>query len=159
MTEPVTPLVAFGRTLRLRGLPIGTGRILTFCRAVAALGLTDRGSLYWAGRTSMVARREDIGPFDVAFDDWYRSLGAGEGGLTVELALPTEGAWSDDPEGIEVPAEPATSSWEPLGEGDEEAEPGDEAAIRIVASAVEVLREKSFGELTPEERAKVARDP
>ncbi len=51
-TEPLAPLVAFGRDLRARGLPVGTGRILTFCRAVAALGLTDRDSLYWAGRTA-----------------------------------------------------------------------------------------------------------
>ena len=39
---PVPQLVAFGRELRARGLPVGTGRILTFVRAVAALGLTDR---------------------------------------------------------------------------------------------------------------------
>ena len=50
--EPLGPLVAFGRELRARGLPVGTGRILTFVRAVAALGLTDRMSLYWAGRVS-----------------------------------------------------------------------------------------------------------
>ena len=48
--EPLEPLIAFGRGLRGRGLPVGTGRILTFVRAVAALGLTDRLSLYWAGR-------------------------------------------------------------------------------------------------------------
>jgi uncharacterized protein with von Willebrand factor type A (vWA) domain len=43
--------------------------------------------------------------------------------------------------------------WYRLDEG-EEAE--GEAAIRIVASAVEVLREKSFAELTEEERRRVA---
>jgi len=35
-------LVGFGRLLRQRGLPVGTGRILTFCRAVAALDRLDR---------------------------------------------------------------------------------------------------------------------
>ena len=43
--EPLEPLVAFGRELRARGLPVGTGRILTFVRAVAVVGLTDRLSL------------------------------------------------------------------------------------------------------------------
>ncbi len=57
---PLAPLVSFGRDLRAAGLPVGTGRILTFCRAIAALGLRDRDSLYWAGRTSLVARKDDI---------------------------------------------------------------------------------------------------
>src|SRR5262245_5769149 len=83
----LAPLVSFGRELRARGLPVGTGRILTFVRSVAALGLTDRSSLYWAGRASMIARREDLETYDVAFDEWYRSLG-GSGELPVELTLP-----------------------------------------------------------------------
>ena len=58
--EALASLVAFGRELRARGLPVGTGRILTFLRAVVALGLTDRTSLYWAGRVSMIGRREDL---------------------------------------------------------------------------------------------------
>src|ERR1700693_404978 len=77
--DPLSPLVGFGRDLRERGLPVGTGRILTFCRAVAAMGLSDRDSLYWSGRLSMVGRHEDIASFDEAFEDWYRSLGQGEG--------------------------------------------------------------------------------
>ena len=39
---PLPPLIVLGRDLRARGLPVGTGRILTFVRAVAALGFTDR---------------------------------------------------------------------------------------------------------------------
>src|SRR5437870_1243840 len=103
--DPLAPLVAFGRDLRSRGLPVGTGRILTFCRAVAALGLTDRDSLYWAGRTSMVARKDDIEVFDEAFDAWYRSLGGGD--LRIELSIPTsaearEFDWGEMPDDLEV---------------------------------------------------------
>ena len=68
---PLPPLVAFGRKLRDAGLPVGTGRILTFARAIAALGLTDRESLYWAGRTTMIGRKEDFAAYDEAFADWY----------------------------------------------------------------------------------------
>ena len=69
-------------------MPVGTGRILTFARAVSALGLTDRDTLYWAGRTTMIARRDDLEAYDEVFDDWYRSLRSTDD-LRVELNLPT----------------------------------------------------------------------
>src|SRR3989442_6413086 len=86
----LAPLVALGRDLRARGLPVGTGRIVTFLRAVASLGLVDRASLYWAGRVSLVASRPDLHTYDVAFDTWYRSLAPSDAELTIELSLPTE---------------------------------------------------------------------
>ena len=46
------------------------------------------------------------------------------------------------------------SEWHAL-DGDEEAE--GEAAIRIVASAMEVLRDKSFADLTEDERRRMAK--
>jgi uncharacterized protein len=155
---PVGPLVAFGRDLRVRGLPVGTGRILTFIRGVASLGLTDRASLYWAGRVSLVARRDDIEAYDRAFEDWYRSLGAGEGGLRIELDLPAPatGRADDTPDELERLVGSTAAAWRGADEG-EEPEPGDEASLRIVASAAEVLREKSFADLTEDERHRVAR--
>jgi len=154
---PLAPLVAFGRDLRARGLPVGTGRILTFCRAVAALGLTDRDSLYWAGRTSMIARRDDLDAYDAAFEDWYRSLHRGDG-PEIELTLPTASAVPvaepvDAPEDLDVTVGSTAASWRAADEGDETE---GESAIRIVASATEVLRAKTFPELSPEERARVA---
>jgi uncharacterized protein with von Willebrand factor type A (vWA) domain len=160
-SDPLAPLVEFGRDLRGRGLPVGTGRILTFCRAVAALGLADRESLYWAGRASLVARHGDIGTFDVAFDDWYRSFGRGDG-PRIELTIPPADTqhppadWGEQPNDLEITTGSTAAGWKALSDEDEEPEPGDEAAIRIVASAVEVLREKSFAELSDEERARVA---
>ena len=71
---PLQPLVALGRDLRAKGLPVGTGRILTFVRGVAAIGLTDRASLYWTARASLVASRADLDTFDATFDAWFRSL-------------------------------------------------------------------------------------
>ncbi|HET6713791.1 MAG TPA: VWA domain-containing protein [Actinomycetota bacterium] len=157
---PLLPLIGLGRDLRARGLPVGTGRILTFVRAVAALGLTDRDSLYWAGRTTMVSRRDDLEAYDVAFDDWYRSLRTTDD-LSIELNLPMpspEGDddydWGPQPDDLEIQVA-AASEWRGLDD-DEEVEPGEESSIRIVASGAEVLRSKSFGELTDEERARVA---
>jgi uncharacterized protein len=160
VAEPLAPLVAFGRALRARGLPVGTGRILTFVRAVAALGLTDRLSLYWAGRVSMIGRMEDLPAYDLAFEDWYRSLRSTED-LKSELDLPSlarQGVdWGDQPEDLDVRAGKAAAEWHGLDEEDEEPEAGDEASIRIVASAVEVLRSKSFADLSEEERDEVGR--
>jgi uncharacterized protein with von Willebrand factor type A (vWA) domain len=151
--------VAFGRELRARGLPVGTGRILTFVRAVTALGLTDRRSLYWAGRISMVARKEDLAAYDSAFTAWYRSLRTELEPELLEPILPTfvrPGEEGDAPEGLEIQVARVAAEWHALDD-DEPPAPGDESAIRIVASAVEVLRSKSFADLSEEEREEVGR--
>jgi uncharacterized protein len=154
--EALASLVAFGRELRARGLPVGTGRILTFLRAVVALGLTDRTSLYWAGRVSMIGRKEDLAAYDDAFEDWYRSLRP-EAELAIELDLPSLARpgvdRGDQPDDLEVRTGTTAAEWHGLDEGEDE--PGEEAAIRIVASAVEVLRSKSFADLSEEEREEV----
>ena len=158
--EPLGPLVAFGRELRARGLPVGTGRILTFVRAVAALGLTDRLSLYWAGRVSMIGRKEDLAAYDLAFADWYRSLRSRLDPDTELEDFPSLGRPvlpGEPPDDLEVQVRRAASEWHALDDGDEPPAPGDESAIRIVASAVEVLRSKSFADLSEEEREEVGR--
>ena len=159
MAEPVSPLVALGRDLRRRGLPVGTGRILTFVRAVAALGLTDRRSLYWAGRISMVARKEDLAAYDLAFAAWYRSMRLEAAPELLELTplLVGRGKEGDEPAGLEVEVQRVAAEWHALDDEDEPPAPGDESAIRIVASAVEVLRSKSFADLSEEEREEVGR--
>jgi uncharacterized protein with von Willebrand factor type A (vWA) domain len=63
----------------------------------------------------------------------------------------------EEPEGLEVRTGTTAAEWHALGEEDEEPAPGDEAAIRIVASPVEILRAKSFADLTEDERAEVGR--
>src|SRR3990172_715971 len=88
--EALERLIGFGRELRHRGLNVGTGRIVTFCRAAAALGALDREELYWAGRASLVSRPEDVEAFDAAFRAWFRE------GIRIELDLPLPA--SDDPD-------------------------------------------------------------
>ena len=148
-------LIGFGRELRHRGLNVGTGRIVTFCRSAAALGALDRTSLYWAGRSSLTSRPEDAQAFDAAFDEWFRE------GIRIELDLGTHvpGAGIerdlDELQGLTAEEDRVVAKeWHALDESDE---PEGEAAIRIVASAVELLREKSFADLTDEERLRVAR--
>jgi uncharacterized protein with von Willebrand factor type A (vWA) domain len=155
-TGALERLIGFGRELRRRGLPVGTGRIVTFCRAAGALGALDRADLYWAGRASLISRPQDVDAFDAAFEEWFRE------GLRMEVGLPVAVPEDRDgprrrTEGIEglVLDEDrvVAKEWHGL---DEEEETEGEAAVRIVASAVEVLREKSFAELSEDERARVA---
>jgi uncharacterized protein with von Willebrand factor type A (vWA) domain len=127
--------------------------VLTFCRAVSVLGPADRDTLYWAGRASLVARREDIATFDEAFESWSGSLGPEP---LIELALPSaaDAGWGEPPEDLEVHAGLTAAEWH--GAGADEAPEG-HSSIRIVASASEVLRSKAFGELNEQERARVER--
>jgi uncharacterized protein len=145
LSEPgLRRLVGFGRLLRRRGLPVGTGRILTFCRAVAALDRLDRTGIYWAGRVSMVARREDLAAYDAAFAEWFPTrardvLNMG-GGPDQPAQQPPE---------LEVLLDQGIGeeSWEPA----EGAEDG-EAPVGVLASGAEVLRAKAFDELSESER-------
>jgi hypothetical protein len=146
-------LIGFGRDLRGRGLPVGTGRIVTFCRAAGALGVLGRDDLYWAGRSSLISRPEDVETFDAAFDAWFGT------GFRLELPVPgtppgEEAPEAEGGEGEAVDDRVVAREWH---EPEEEAETEGEASIRIVASAAELLREKSFGDLSEEERLRVTR--
>jgi uncharacterized protein len=137
-------LVGFGRLLRRRGLPVGTGRILTFCRAVAALDRLDRKAVYWAGRVAMVARKEDLAAYDAAFDEYFPTATTDALAMVASWGPQTPGT----PE-IEVLLDQGIpeESWEPA----EGAEDG-EGIVGVLASGAEVLRNKSFDELTETER-------
>jgi len=136
-------LVGFGRLLRARGLPVGTGRVLAFCKAVAALERLDRESLYLAGRLTMIGRREDFEAYDEAFRLWFPG---GYDQMLVEMAgWPPETTVEREIELLVGEALEESTA----GEGEE----GDEkATIGLVASAGEVLRAKSFEDLTETER-------
>jgi uncharacterized protein with von Willebrand factor type A (vWA) domain len=147
LSEPgLQRLVGFGRMLRRRGLPVGTGRILTFCRAVAALDRIDRTGVYWAGRVAMVARKEDLAAYDAAFDEWFpasrqsRDVLAMISGQDQPMGVPPE---------LEVLLDRGIpeESWEPA-EGSEDGE----VPVGVLASGAEVLRAKSFDELSETER-------
>jgi uncharacterized protein len=146
-------LIGFGRHLRSAGLPVGTGRILSFCRAATVLDPFDRTNLRLAARMTLVSRPEDFVPLDEAFDRYF---GPGDLGLMLEESpqVPTSPAGSRQ---SEVASDGgrivAAASWSP-DEGLEE--PEGESALRIVASDVERLRKKDFAELSEEERRAAA---
>ena len=60
-------LVAFAGELRAAGLAVGSGDILVYCSALSKLDPADLVDLYWAGRTTLVNRRDDIALYDQVF--------------------------------------------------------------------------------------------
>jgi uncharacterized protein with von Willebrand factor type A (vWA) domain len=144
-------LVAFGRAARASGLAVGTGRILSFCRAVAALDAFDPTDLRVAAGTTLVSRPEDAALLDTLFDRFFagdapvpppENRTAGEEGRPDGTSRPMTGQRA---RGSITPA--WTSSEVDGGEGSDE-----QSAIRIVASDAEVLRRKDFAELSEDER-------
>jgi uncharacterized protein with von Willebrand factor type A (vWA) domain len=136
-------LVAFGRALRAAGLPVGSGDVLTYSQAMAPLDPADLVDLYWAGRTTMVTRREHIPVYDRVFRAFF--LAGGEA-----LPEPVRRALRNPVTSQSVLEVPAT---EP-GPGERDERP---ARLGLVGSDAEVLRSKAFAACTPEELAALRR--
>jgi uncharacterized protein len=137
-----TVLVDFGRALRAKGLAVGSGDILTYCSAMAPLDPTDLLDLYWAGRTTMIVRREDLPVYDEVFRAYFL---ASDSPVQKMLKVKAQAsAEADAP--FEIPAT------EPSGKEEEE-----ETLLGLMASNVESLKHRSFGECTDEELAAIRR--
>ncbi|HSO50128.1 MAG TPA: hypothetical protein VLS86_06240, partial [Acidimicrobiia bacterium] len=86
-TPFIRMLVDFGERLRKAGLPVGSGDLLAYCGAMAALNPGDLLDLYWAGRTTMVTRRDHIPVYDSVFRSFFLDSG---GDVPEPLALVLE---------------------------------------------------------------------
>jgi hypothetical protein len=136
-------LAGFAAALREAGLSVGTGDLLTYCAAMAPLDPTDLLDLYWAGRATLVSRRDDIEVYDRVFRVYF--LASGDPAREL-LTLTTQITSQVDGAVLDVPAT------DPPGHGDEE-----EAQLGLMASAAQTLRRKSFDACTPEELAALRR--
>ena len=137
----VTVLVDFGRALRSKGLAIGSGDILTYCAAMAPLDPTDLVDLYWAGRTTMITRREDLPVYDEVFRSFFLASDA-----PVQQMLKVKAQAAAEAEAtFQIPAT------EPGKEQEEE------VLLGLMASNVETLKHRSFGECTDDELAAIRR--
>jgi hypothetical protein len=142
MPELVGLLVGFARELRASGLAVGTGDVQAYCGSLAALDPTDLVDLYWAGRTTLVNRRDDIAVYDEVFRRFFLGASASPAELPALKATPA-GAVAEATFVV-----PATES------GPEATE---EASLGLMASTVDVMRHRSFAGCTPEELALLRR--
>ena len=135
-------LAAFSRELRAAGLAVGSGDILDYCSAMGTLDPSDLLDLYWAGRATLVTRRDSIPVYDQVFRRFF--LGDGD---PVRDALLLKAQVTAQAEAVlEIPA----------ADRDDLAQE-QEATLGLMASDAEALRHKAFAASTPEELAAVRR--
>jgi uncharacterized protein with von Willebrand factor type A (vWA) domain len=135
---PERVAVAFVRVLRSAGLDVPLGSTLVFVNALAEVDVTSRAQLYWAGRTTLVRRPEDVHIYDRVFARFWQGIVGDDrvvmDTLSLELAL-------EDPD--------------TNGNADDAVQPDDDArrqpALVVRASPVEVLRHKDFAQCSDDE--------
>lgn len=126
--------VAFARVLRGSGVDVPVGRAVTFAQALTLTGVDSATPVYWAGRTTLIGRPEDIPAYDRAFDAFWRQR---VGGLVltappVELTVVLD---TDDEDDTDAPDDDELSE-----------EEGPTLVVRW--SRQEVLRGKDFAAYT-----------
>jgi uncharacterized protein with von Willebrand factor type A (vWA) domain len=124
----VRDLADLGRSLRAGGAEVGPQRLAAAVRALDRVGLENEQDVYFALRQTLVARRDDLELFDCAYAVWRGDS-------------PAE-AEEDEPRvpGLAPRLEPAAES-----------AAGEEPARSAGASALELLRQRDFATLRPDE--------
>jgi uncharacterized protein len=135
-------LVKFAGELRTAGLAVGSGDVLLYCSALSKLDPADLVDLYWAGRTTLVNKHDDIAVYDEMFRRFFLAdAGADENPLTLMLRASAQAQGA-----LVMPSnEPGESELQ------------DDAVLGWMASDVEALKHKSFAACTPEELAVLRR--
>lgn len=122
--------VTFARVLRGASLQVPIGSVLMFVEALGRVGIAERNNVYWAARSTLVHRPEDLALFDRAFKvfwDHARENLLEEDPEIIKITLATDDDSDDD------------------DDGDNAGEPNDDPTLTLRFSSVEVLRNKDFG--------------
>jgi uncharacterized protein with von Willebrand factor type A (vWA) domain len=133
--------VAFCRLLRAGGILTPIGNVILFVESLERLGMDSRDAVYWAGRSTLVRRPEDIDLYDRAFAVFWerrrsQTLDESTEPMRLTILLDDENASNDG------------SSESSMNDDDE--------TITIRFSAVETLRTKDFAAYTSDELDEVA---
>src|SRR4051812_7166229 len=136
----VTQVVTFGRVLREAGLEVGPGRVIDALQGLDAVELERRDDVYWALRQTLVSRVEDLEAFDRAFAAWF---------LRAPELAPPRTPTTERRRAAKVDSREGSDESEAAGADSDERAAG--------WSAAELLRQKDFSELGPEEVVKLRR--
>ena len=134
-------VVTFGRVLREVGLEVGPGRVADALRGLSAVDLTRQEDVYFTLRQTLVSRHDELELFDRAFLAWFLRAPV----LPPARMQPHE---QRAVRAVDVPVERPS-------EGEDEDADGE--PLELGASALELLREKDFSEMTPEEFRRLRR--
>ena len=144
-------ILNFVRTLRVAGLPVGTGKVIDALRSVREVGVQRRDDFYWCLHAVLVNRPEHHALFDQAFHLYFRNPRILESMLS--MVLPQIRVPSDED------AQPlarrladsllgnAHHSQEDLAEKELEFD------ATLTYSSAEVLQDKDFEQMSLEELA------
>jgi uncharacterized protein with von Willebrand factor type A (vWA) domain len=131
-------LIGFGQALRDATIAVGTDDLLTFTTSVSLLDVTDLLDVYWAGRATLVRRRDHVPIYNEVFQRYFLAFHAQMDSVLKKTmkASSTAGAT------LEIP-------------NTEKGLPGeispDEVKLGYVASASDIQRYKAFADCTDEE--------
>ena len=136
----VRHVVTFGRVLREVGIEVGPGRVADAVRGLGAVDLTRQEDVYFALRQTLVSRHDELELFDRAFVAWFlrgpvAPLVTRKPRRKRAVQLETTLGFDAADQGVEVVGEP----------------------VELGASPQELLRDKDFAEMTPEEFVRARR--
>ncbi len=135
-TDPLVGVVGFAHALAAAGLPVASHAVETFTRALRQVDLSDPGQVYWAGRATLCRSPDDIGRYDMVFENWF--------GPTV---------FARTPQRVPQPRRARIAALNATGAADAG---GDAPRLRVAADDTEILRHRDIAELTAAERAHLA---
>ncbi len=136
-------LVGFTTALRRAGITVGSGDTLTYCAAADAVDVTDLVDLYWAGRCTLVTRREQVPIYHREFVAYFLGDSGGAAGASPFSAV--------------ARAEALATLSVPETERAEEAQEQHSAELGYAAAKASTVKTKSFAACTPEELAALRR--
>jgi len=136
----VRHVVTFGRVLREVGLEVGPGRVADALRGLDRVDLTRQEDVYFTLRQTLVARQDELDLFDRAFRAWF---------LRAPVLPPVR--TTDRPAEQQKMGESLSDA----SGGEQDEEMGD--PLELGASGHELLRDKDFAEMTPDEYRRVRR--
>jgi len=142
--DPFTSvLIGFARVLRSAGLKVGTDDVLTYFKSMTPLDPTDLVDLYWAGKTTLLSRHEDMATYDVTFKKYFLDEDAP---AKTQLMLRPQSVAEAEAALVMPDTEPDSA--------DSDEEP---PVLGWMASNVDALKHRSFTACTPEELAALRR--
>lgn len=134
VSGPERLAVSFARLLRKLEIQTPLDSVLTFVNSLEAVGITDRSSVYWAARATLVRRPEDIPDFDKAFKVFWEHR---------------ESPPQDEEETLRIQL--VTDAEEEEGDADGVADRSDDPIITLRFSGVETLGSKDFAAYSDDE--------